>query len=58
MSLVLPRAGHGPCQGREVTVSTNNGLHVCMGRFTACNMQIFPLGSSETQVSKTICLIL
>ena len=24
-SLALPRAGHNPCQRREMTVSTNNG---------------------------------
>ena len=25
----LPRVGHGSCERREITVSTNNGLHVC-----------------------------
>ena len=33
-SLALPRAGHGPCERRQITVSTNNGLHVCMGWYT------------------------
>ena len=26
-SVALPRAGQNPCQRREMTVSTNNGLH-------------------------------
>ena len=31
-SLALPRADQGPCERPKVTVSTNNGLRVCMGR--------------------------
>ena len=34
--LALPRAGHGLCERRKTTVSTNNGSHVCMGWYTTC----------------------
>ena len=35
-SLALPRASQGPCESHEITVSTKNGLHVCMGWCLTC----------------------
>ena len=50
-SLALPRAVHNPCQRREMTVSTNNGLvkepvHNLL-------IQFFTLGSSKIEVFET-----
>ena len=33
-SVALPMAGQGLCERHQITVSTNNGLHVCMGWHT------------------------
>ena len=50
----LPRAGQNPCQRREMTVFTTNGLHDCMGRCTTCFMPFFTLGSSKSKFPKFI----
>ena len=34
--LAFPRPGHGPRKRWEMTISTNNGLHVCMEWYTTC----------------------
>ena len=50
-SLALLRAVHNPCQRREMTVSTNNGL--VNGEVHSLLMQFFTLGSSEMEVFET-----
>ena len=50
-SLALLRAGHNPCQRREMTVSTNNGL--VNGLVHNLLMQFFTLGSSKIEVFET-----
>ena len=50
-SLALPRAVHNPCQRREMTVSTNNGL--VNGPVHNLLMQFFTLGSSKIEVFET-----
>ena len=50
-SLALLRAVHNPCQRREMTVSTNNGL--VNGEVHNLLMQFFTLGSSKIEVLKT-----
>ena len=50
-SLALLRAGHNPCQRREMTVSTNNGL--VNGPVHNLRMQFFTLGSSKIEVFET-----
>ena len=50
-SLALLRAGHNPCQRREMTVSTNNGL--VNGLVHNLLMQFFTLGSSKIKVFET-----
>ena len=50
-SLALLRAGHNPCQRREVTVSTNNGP--VNGPAHNLLMQFFTLGSSKIEVFET-----
>ena len=50
-SLTLLRAGHNPCQRREMTVSTNNGL--VNGPVHNLPMQFFTLGSSKIEVFET-----
>ena len=50
-SLALPGAVHNPCQRREMTVSTNNGL--VNGPVHNLLMQFFTPGSSKTEVSET-----
>ena len=47
-TLALPRAGQKPCQRREMTVSTNNGL--VNGPVNNLLMQFFTLGSSKIEV--------
>ena len=47
-SLALPRAGQNPCQRREMTVSTNNGL--INGPMQDLLMQFFTLGNSKIEV--------
>ena len=47
-TLALPRAGQKPCQRREMTVSTNNGL--VNGPVHNLLMQFFTLGSSKIEV--------
>ena len=47
-SLALLRAGHNPCQRREMTVSTNNGL--VNGPVHNLLMQFFTKGSSKIEV--------
>ena len=47
-SLALLRAGHNPCQGREITDSTNNGL--VNGPVHNLLMQFFTLDSSKIEV--------
>ena len=47
-SLALLRAGHNPCQRREMTVSTNNG--VVNGPVHNLLMQFFTPGSSKFEV--------
>ena len=47
-SLALLRAVHDPCQRREMTVSTNNGLVNGPGHNLL--MQFFTLGSSKIEV--------
>ena len=51
-SLALLRAGHNPCQRREMTVSTNNGL--VNGPVHNLFMQLFTLGGSKTKFSKLV----
>ena len=48
-SLALLRAVHNPCQRREMTVSTNNGLVNGPGH----NLHFFTLDSSKIEVFKT-----
>ena len=48
---VLPGAVHNPCQRREMTVSTNNGL--VNGPVHNLLMQFFNLGSSKIEVFET-----
>ena len=48
-SLALLRAVHNPCQRREMTVSTNNGL--VKGRVHNLLVQFFTLGSSKIEVT-------
>ena len=50
-SLALPRAGPCPCQRREMTVSTNNGL--VNGPVHNLLVQFFTLGSSKIEVFET-----
>ena len=50
-SLALLRAVHNPCQRREMTVSTNNGL--VNGPVHNLLMQFFTLGSSKIEVFET-----
>ena len=50
-SLALPRAVHHPCQRREMTVSTNNGL--VNGPVPNLLMQFFTPGSSKIEVFET-----
>ena len=52
-SLALPGAVHNPCQRREMTVSTNNGL--VNGPVHNLLVQFFTLGSSKIEVFET-CL--
>ena len=49
--LALLRAGHNPCQRREMTVSTNNGL--VNGPVHNLLMQFFTLGCSRIEVFET-----
>ena len=49
-------AGQGPCERRENTVSTNNGLHVCSVQSGVVHnllTQFFTLVSSKIEVSET-----
>ena len=50
-SVALPRAGEMPCQRREMTVSTNNGL--VNGPVHNLLMHFFTLGSSNIEVFET-----
>ena len=50
-SLALLRAVHNPCQRREMTVSTNNGL--VNGEVHNLLMQFFTPGSSKIEVFET-----
>ena len=50
-SLALLRAVHNPCQRREMTVSTNNGL--VKGRVHNLVVQFVTLGSSKIEVFET-----
>ena len=50
-SLALLRAVHNPCQRREMTVSTNNGL--VSGPVHKVLMQFFTVGSSKIEVFET-----
>ena len=50
-SLALLRAGHNPCQRREMTVSTNNG--VVIGPVHSLLMQFFTPGISKIEVFET-----
>ena len=50
-SVALLRAGHNPCQRREMTVSINNGL--VNGPVHNLLMQFFTLGSSKIEVFET-----
>ena len=50
-SLALLRAGHNPCQRREMTISTNNGL--VNGPVHNLLMQFFTLDSSKIEVFGT-----
>ena len=50
-SLALLRVVHNPCQRREMTVSTNNGL--VNGPVHNLLMQFFILDSSKIEVSET-----
>ena len=50
-SLALLRAVHNPCQTREMTVSTNNGL--VNGPVHNLFMQFLTLGSSKIEVFET-----
>ena len=50
-SLGLLRAGHNPCQRREMTVSTNNGL--VNGPVHNVLVQFFTLDSSKIEVLET-----
>ena len=52
-SLALLRAGHNPCQGREMIVSTNNGL--VNGPAHNLLLPFFTLYSSKIEVFET-CL--
>ena len=53
-SLALLRAGHNPCQRREMTVSTNNGL--VNGPVHNLLMQFFTLGSSRNRSFQNLFL--
>ena len=50
-SLAVLRAGHNPCQIREMTVSTNNGL--VNGPVHNLLMQFYTVGSSKIEVFET-----
>ena len=50
-SLALPGAVHNPCQRREMTVSTNNGLVI--GPVHNLLMQFFTPDSSKIEVFET-----
>ena len=50
-SLALLRAGHNPCQRREMTVSTNNGL--VNGPVHNLLVQFFTLDGSKIEVFET-----
>ena len=50
-SLALLRAIHNPCQRREMTVSTNNGL--LNGPVHNLLVQFFTLGSAKIEVFET-----
>ena len=56
-SLALLRAGQGPCEKCEITVSTNSGLHVCIGWNTT--YAVFHLAQlAQSKFPKLIFLIL
>ena len=55
-SLALLRAGQNPCQRREMTVSTNNGL--VNGPVHNPLMQLFILGSSKSKFLKLIFFLI
>ena len=50
-SVALPRAGHSPCQRREMTVSTDDGL--VNGPVHNLLTQFFTLGSSKIEFFET-----
>ena len=50
-SLALLRSGHNPCQRRETTLSTNNGL--VNGPAHNLLMHFFTLGNSKSEVTET-----
>ena len=53
-SLALRGARQGPCEGHNITISTINGLHVCMEWYTHnLLLQFFTLCSSKVEVSET-----
>ena len=49
--VALPRTGQCPCQRREMTVSTKNGL--VNGPVHNLPLQFFTLGSSKIKVFET-----
>ena len=55
-SVGLLRAGHNPCQRREMTVSTKNGL--VTGLVHNLLMQFFTWGAQKSKIPKLIFMIL
>ena len=55
-SVALPRAVHNPCQRREMTVSTNNGL--VNGPVHNLLMHFSPLAAQKWKFLKLVFLML
>ena len=56
-SLAVPRAYHAPCERREIIVSTNNGLHLCVGGYTTCLGSFSPWAPQKKSKFRTLFFI-
>ena len=57
-SVALPMAIQGPYERREITVSTNNGLHVCMGWCTTCLCSFSPWAAQKSKFPKLVFFLI
>ena len=49
----FPRAGHGACKRCQMTISANNGSHVCIKWYTTCFLQFFALHIATIKLCAT-----